>query len=225
MRKRFSFAGSFYRYCNTNYCAPKIYLFSDGKDSFSRSFCADGASFCSLTNASSITMTVAALHNSIIFRSTSSVIHMTMVLFNLLMLLLLMLVSTDAFTVTLIGRQRGHQSIRSCTKGQNIIRSTEKNHGSLFPLFYSDDDENERQRIGMTSRLLKDAGSSFRNMQGKTDDLLEKQPFMALAIFLVVGLIAAYISGFAILGGYMSSANPAENGAIPYWDDELPPML
>ena len=32
----------------------------------------------------------------------------------------------------------------------------------------------------------------------------------------------AYASGLIILDGYISSLNPAENGGVPYWDENIP---
>ena len=93
-------------------------------------------------------------------------------------------------------------------------------------LFYHDDDddnnENEqRRRMELTNNFLKASRTSFKNFEGATDSLLDKNPFVAIIIFFGIGLFVAYVSGFAILDGYIDSSNPMDNGAVPYWDEDL----
>lgn len=82
--------------------------------------------------------------------------------------------------------------------------------------------EDERKREELTNAVLNASRSSFQNVEGKAFNLLEENPLLAFLIFVALGLVVAYISGFIFLGGYISSANPVENGAIPYWDEQLP---
>mmetsp|Transcript_28582 Transcript_28582/g.40435 ORF Transcript_28582/g.40435 Transcript_28582/m.40435 type:complete len:202 (-) Transcript_28582:323-928(-) len=82
--------------------------------------------------------------------------------------------------------------------------------------------EEEKKRHELANAVLNASRNSFQNVEGNASQLLERQPLIALLIFIGVGLIVAYVSGFIFLGGYMSSPNPVENGAIPYWDEQLP---
>lgn len=93
-------------------------------------------------------------------------------------------------------------------------------------LFYHDDDDDEggRQRIKLANTFLKASHSSFKNIEGVTDSLLSNNPMIAILIFVGLGLLVAYISGFAILHGYIDSSFPMDNAAVPYWEEELPPM-
>jgi hypothetical protein len=101
-----------------------------------------------------------------------------------------------------------------------------------FVLRYHDDDQNhqlemmeqqqqQQRHVEITNNILKASRSSFRHVEGVTDSLLSDNPAIALGIFVGLGLIVAYISGFAILDGYMDSSNPLENGVVPYWDEDL----
>lgn len=92
-----------------------------------------------------------------------------------------------------------------------------------------DDDElqyYQQSPLSADERVLQDAFNqfvlasrdSFKNVERATDFLLEKQPWLALTIFVGAGLLVAYISGFFILCGYIDSINPAENNAVPYWE-------
>lgn len=84
-----------------------------------------------------------------------------------------------------------------------------------------DDGEGDRRRTELTNKALKASRTSFRHVEDNTFRLLDEQPMLAMAIFVGLGLLVMYISGFAVLGGYMSSPNPMENGAVPYWDEDL----
>lgn len=77
------------------------------------------------------------------------------------------------------------------------------------------------KQIESINNFIRATRSSFRNVEGNTFRLLSQQPLVALVIFVVAGLFVAYISGFVILGGYISSPNPLENAEVPYWDDDL----
>lgn len=69
------------------------------------------------------------------------------------------------------------------------------------------------------NNVLKSSRSSFKNVEQLTFRLLNRQPLVALAIFLVSGALFAYTLGFFILEGYIDNLNPAENDAVPYWDE------
>lgn len=75
--------------------------------------------------------------------------------------------------------------------------------------------------VDATNNFLKALRASFRTVEQPTTELLQKQPLIALALFVSVGLFLAYILGFIILDGCIESWNPAENGAVPYWDEEI----
>lgn len=93
------------------------------------------------------------------------------------------------------------------------------NHITCMSLY--DDGEGDRRRTELTNKALKASRTSFRHVENNTFRLLDEKPMLAMAIFVGLGLLVMYISGFAVLGGYMSSPNPMENGAVPYWDDDL----
>jgi hypothetical protein len=92
-------------------------------------------------------------------------------------------------------------------------------------LFYHDENEEQRRRIELTNSFLKASRSSFKKVEGATDSLLDKNPVIAMMIFLGAGLLVAYVSGFAILDGYIDVSNPMDNAAVPYWDEDLATML
>jgi len=84
-----------------------------------------------------------------------------------------------------------------------------------------DDDDNDTmiEADTIVEDAIKISASSFKFMEGKTVALLQKNPLVALAIFASAGLIVAYMLGFVFLEGYISSPNPYENGAVPYFED------
>ena len=102
---------------------------------------------------------------------------------------------------------------------------------------YSDDDDDydykdydhydyeplqeNRQLIQTTNSFLKAMHSSFQNVEGMANYLLQENPLVAISIFVTSGLVAAYALGFVLMDGDMESLNPAANGAIPYWDEEI----
>lgn len=99
------------------------------------------------------------------------------------------------------------------------IPSSERSKATT--LFYHDENEDERRRIELTNSFLKASRTSFKNFEGATDSLLDKNPLIAFGIFIGLGLFVAYISGFAILDGYIDSTNPLDNAAVPYWNEDL----
>ena len=88
-------------------------------------------------------------------------------------------------------------------------------------LFYHDENEDQRRRKELTNSFLKASRSSFKKVEGATDSLLAQKPVIAMMIFLGAGLLVAYVSGFAILDGYIDVSNPMDNAAVPYWDEDL----
>ena len=99
------------------------------------------------------------------------------------------------------------------------IPSSERSKATT--LFYHDESEDERRRIELTNSFLKASRTSFKNFEGATDSLLAKNPLIAFGIFIGLGLFVAYVSGFAILDGYIDSTNPLDNAAVPYWNEDL----
>lgn len=79
----------------------------------------------------------------------------------------------------------------------------------------------DKQNVEMANNFLRASRSSFKNFESLTIELLNRQPLLALTIFVGLGLMTAYMLGFLFLGGYMETWNPAENDSIPYWDDEV----
>jgi len=63
---------------------------------------------------------------------------------------------------------------------------------------------------------------SFKNVESMSERLFAQQPMLALVIFASAGLLVAYLLGIFFLEGYMSSMNPALNGGVPYFEDDLP---
>lgn len=98
---------------------------------------------------------------------------------------------------------------------------TSSDRSKATTLFYHDENEDERRRIELTNSFLKASRTSFKNFEGATDSLLDKNPLIAFGIFIGLGLLVAYISGFAILDGYIDSTNPLDNAAVPYWNEDL----
>jgi hypothetical protein len=81
--------------------------------------------------------------------------------------------------------------------------------------------QENRVLIETTNSVLRAMHNSFQNVEEIANTLLKEQPMVALGIFVSAGLVAAYLLGFLILDGCIESWNPNQNGAIPYWDDEI----
>lgn len=81
--------------------------------------------------------------------------------------------------------------------------------------------QDNRMLIDVTNGVLQTASSSFKNVEGMANGLLKEQPVTALAIFVGAGVVTAYLTGLVILDGSIESLNPSQNGAIPYWDEEI----
>jgi len=85
--------------------------------------------------------------------------------------------------------------------------------------------DDDREFEAKVNRFLKACRSSFKNVEGMTDNLLTQQPVLAAAMFVGAGLAAAYVSGFFFLEGYIDSWNPVENDQVPYWNEELSDVI
>lgn len=82
-------------------------------------------------------------------------------------------------------------------------------------------DETMRKVEDATNSFLRASRSSFKHFEGMTNRLLNRQPLLALGMFVGLGFLVAYMLGFFFLGGYIETWNPVENDSIPYWDDEV----
>lgn len=103
---------------------------------------------------------------------------------------------------------------------------------SSLKLFYQDDDARDSSSTTATidrqkeferqiNSFLRASQRSFQNVESMTNRLLNRQPLVALALFVGAGALVAYLSGLIFLGGYIETWNPAENDAVPYWDEEI----
>ena len=112
--------------------------------------------------------------------------------------------------------------------GASHLRNTCSSHSSRLFAISNSNNKHEYNRltdqehhVQVANTILKHSRLSFRNVEGLTDDLLSNHPILAVGGFLGVVLLIAYMSGFVILDGYISSVNPLENGAVPYWDEDV----
>lgn len=71
------------------------------------------------------------------------------------------------------------------------------------------------------NEMLRASQKSFQHVESGTNRLLNRQPLIALAIFVGAGILVAYMMGMIFLGGYIETWNPAENDVVPYWDDPV----
>ena len=71
------------------------------------------------------------------------------------------------------------------------------------------------------NHVLRASQKSFKHVESGTNRLLNRQPLIALAIFIGAGAMVAYMMGTIFLGGYIETWNPAENDVVPYWDDPV----
>lgn len=99
---------------------------------------------------------------------------------------------------------------------------------SSLKLFYQDDDardtsasDRQKELERRINNFLRASQRSFQNVESMTNRLLNRQPLVALALFVGAGALVAYLSGLVFLGGYIENWNPAENDAVPYWDEEI----
>ena len=88
------------------------------------------------------------------------------------------------------------------------------NDAVVFP-----QDDHHPSNGGWVTDSVKASQNSFKYIEKTTYSLLTEKPMMALAIFAATGLVAAYLSGFFFLEGYIEDWNPIENDMVPYWDD------
>ena len=80
----------------------------------------------------------------------------------------------------------------------------------------------QHQQHSLADSLLENSHSSFKNVEHMSESLFTNQPMVALVIFLGLGSVVAYMSGLVFLDGYISSLNPAQNGGVPYWNENVP---
>lgn len=126
-----------------------------------------------------------------------------------------------------------HHSIPSIHP-RNSARTA--NSPTNVQLFYQDDDNNPDGRRGRGSSssfesqrefelkvnsFLRASHASFQHVETSTNQLLNRHPMIALAIFVGTGALVAYLTGLFFLGGYIETWNPVDNDSIPYWDDEI----
>ena len=108
----------------------------------------------------------------------------------------------------------------------DYIEEDDENNKYQQQYYYRDDYDYEplqenRQLIETTNTVLKAAHGSFKHVEGMANYLLQENPVVAFGIFVSAGLFVAYGMGFFMLDGDMESINPAANGAVPYWDEEI----
>jgi hypothetical protein len=78
----------------------------------------------------------------------------------------------------------------------------------------------EREPVEETiNTVIKSSRSSFKNVESLTVNLLNRRPFVAIGLFGASLMVAAYLTGFFILDGYIDNWNPAVNDQVPYWDE------
>lgn len=82
--------------------------------------------------------------------------------------------------------------------------------------------QQHNQQHSLADSLLENSHLSFKNVEHMSESLFTNQPVVALVIFLSLGSLVAYMSGLVFLDGYISSLNPAQNGGVPYWNENLP---
>lgn len=103
--------------------------------------------------------------------------------------------------------------------GEPFIRT--RNHFGLNLKEEEEENKSDGAIIDLINSIMKESRRSYAFIEGHTFRLLSKRPGVAFAIFVGMGLLVAYMMGFFFLEGYISSANPYENGAIPYWDEDV----
>jgi ribosomal protein S8 len=97
----------------------------------------------------------------------------------------------------------------------NYDRNTKNNR-----YYYDYYKRDEREPVEETlNEVIKTSRSSFKNVESLTLGLLSRRPVVALGLFLMSLGLAAYLTGFFILDGYIDNWNPAENDQVPYWDE------
>ena len=103
---------------------------------------------------------------------------------------------------------------------QEMLRQAEEEHRRMYEqhrLSHQSDAD-----MSWSDTVLKNSHVSFKNVEQMSENLFSNQPLVALAIFVSLGCLVAYFSGLYFLDGYISSPNPALNGGVPYWDEQLP---
>jgi len=103
----------------------------------------------------------------------------------------------------------------------SCLASSSHNNDDTNNTYNGDREDEMKERIFVFNSILKEMRSSFQTVEIATFKLLSNQPVVAFAIFVVLGAFVAYLLGLVFLGGYISSGNPYENGAVPYWEEGM----
>mmetsp|Transcript_18248 Transcript_18248/g.21065 ORF Transcript_18248/g.21065 Transcript_18248/m.21065 type:complete len:196 (-) Transcript_18248:57-644(-) len=112
--------------------------------------------------------------------------------------------------------------LRRALKTRLLVSSSKRDEEDNYVTRRIAEEKNYKKKvIDVINSILKDSRCSYKNVEKNTYMLLSKQPVIAFAIFIGMGLIVAYMLGFFFLGGYITSGNPYENGAIPYWEEDI----
>jgi hypothetical protein len=124
-----------------------------------------------------------------------------------------------------------HRQPRTVVRDESIIQEPIQYRKTSIMMFYHDD-RDERSRGSNHDQpsldwersingFLQASQKSFQHVESGTNRLLNRQPLLALAIFVGAGVMVAYMMGMVFLGGYIENWNPAENDVVPYWDDPV----
>jgi hypothetical protein len=102
----------------------------------------------------------------------------------------------------------------------NVMSIEEYYSGGGSSSTYGDYQRDERESVEETlNEVIKTSRSSFKNVENLTLGLLSRRPLVALGLFVLSLGMAAYLTGFFILDGYIDNMNPAVNDQVPYWDE------
>jgi len=104
---------------------------------------------------------------------------------------------------------------------QKMLRQAEEEHKLLYQSHMAHKRQQNPQQEHADNLFLT-TQQSFQNVESMSENLFTNQPLVALVLFVSCGLLVAYVSGIVFLDGYISSLNPAMNGDVPYWDEDVP---
>ena len=116
-------------------------------------------------------------------------------------------------------RQRNLEYYNSLQRMQQQDEYTFNELGKQTTQQQPQNEQTQKLAEDTINSVLKSSQASFKNVEQLTFGLLQQRPFVALGIFLAAGALVAYLTGFFILDGYIDSLNPAENDAVPYWNE------
>lgn len=106
-------------------------------------------------------------------------------------------------------------------RNRESLRQAEEEHRLRYEQHRRLQQEQHSQH-SLADSLLENSHISFKNVEHMSESLFTNQPLVALVIFLSLGSVVAYMSGLVFLDGYISSLNPAQNGGVPYWNENVP---